>query len=507
MQTIMKKMKQLDLFGNFRHVEDNVATVTAPIKPVKTNTVKTKHGVGDLITYAGQYYEIGEICLPNYKLKGITVNGTSVKELSAHNKLSILYNDNKLVTIPKKQQYLIFSYLRFMERYNKTIKRLIKFGGASAGAIASAIASAGAGAIASAGAIKAFDYLKIGEIDKDMRIIKRCGLTAAILNKMEEALKYSRAKSLQFHNICVNPYDFIREDYQLITFDRAEKICEEFDLNIPFNIKCGKFPYDLIRIKNSFYIESSYFKYMFKKYCAGHCAGNASNTNDFADVVEKTIINKRIESIDYITTQYLIELEKTMTDSIMSLFYDKTAELSIDDIVYQIFRFEEFQRAGKVDGIYHLEPEQKSAVIDTMLNKLNVITGFPGTGKSEIVKCILFVNSKLCTGSGSGSCVDYSRLTPLDDCDECDELLDEYDMDYSSESECSESECSESEYNNYVTGYVNSKNISILAPTGLAFLNIARNQKGDAYNDEISGTCHRIVYNIFPKIVFKLKSL
>ena len=73
----MKKMKQLDLFGNFRHVEDNVATVTAPIKPVKTNTVKTntvktKHGVGDLITYAGQYYEIGEICLPNYKLKGIS---------------------------------------------------------------------------------------------------------------------------------------------------------------------------------------------------------------------------------------------------------------------------------------------------------------------------------------------------------------------------------------------------------------------------------------------------
>ena len=492
MQTIMKKMKQLDLFGKFRHVEDTAtataATATAPssvkpVKPIKTNTVKTKHSVGDLITYAGQYYEIGEICLPNYKLKGLYSNGMSVKELSlsARSKLSILHNDTKLVTIPKKQQYLIFSYLRFMERYNKTIKRLIKYSGAGAGA--------GAGA-------DKFDYLKIGEIDKDMRIIKRCGLTAAILNKMEEALKYSRDESLQLHNICVNPYDFIREDYQLITFDRAEKICGEFDLYIPFDAKCEKFPYDLIRIKNSFYIESSYFKYMFEKYCAGHCAGNVSCVDDFTKVVEKTIINKRIKSIDYITTPYLIELEKTLSDLIISLFYDKTEELSIDDIEYQILRFEEYQR-GNACGIYHLEPEQKSAVINTMLNKLNVITGFPGTGKSEIVKCILFVNSKLC----AATTID-SRLTPLDEGDDCDELLDEYDLDYCSEPECSDYDYSDYDYRDYEKkgGYVNSKNISILAPTGLAFLNIARNQKSDAYNDEISGTCHRIVYNIFPKI-------
>ena len=76
--------------------------------------VKTKHSLGDLIKYGGQYYEIDGIFPPNYKLKRL--------DNKEHPHIS--FTDKKIVTIPKKQQYLIFSYLRFMERYNKTIKRI-----------------------------------------------------------------------------------------------------------------------------------------------------------------------------------------------------------------------------------------------------------------------------------------------------------------------------------------------------------------------------------------------
>ncbi len=443
----------MDVFNQFRYEVDTDGGGANVLK--KDIAIKTKHSCGDLIKYGGQYYEIDGIFPPNYKLK----------RLDNKEHPHVTFTDKRIVTIPKKQQYLIFSYLRFMERYNKTIKRIRYKCGENR---------------------EEFDYLKLDNIDEDMSIIKKCGLTNTLLNKLEEALRYSRDESLQLHNICINPYDFIREDYQLITFDRAEKICREFGLDIPFTIKCEKFPYDLIRMKNSFYIESPYFKYMFEKYCA-----KKGNVSDFVVIVEKSIIYKMIESIKYVTTPYLINLEKTMTDTIMTLFHDIAICVAEEEILKEMCRFEDIQRATKADGMYSLEPEQRVAVIDTILNKMNVITGFPGTGKSEIVKCILYVNSKLCSKSVNDNMV-MSNVIGGHDGDGSD--------DGAGDSDCGDSDIEDSVNGVDMLRYVHPNNISILAPTGLAYLNIARNQAGDMYNSDLSGTCHRIVYNIFPKI-------
>jgi broad-specificity NMP kinase len=40
---------------------------------------------------------------------------------------------------------------------------------------------------------------------------------------------------------------------------------------------------------------------------------------------------------------------------------------------------------------YSLDIEQKTAVKNALKNNLSIITGFPGTGKSSIVQCILYV--------------------------------------------------------------------------------------------------------------------
>ena len=47
--------------------------------------------------------------------------------------------------------------------------------------------------------------------------------------------------------------------------------------------------------------------------------------------------------------------------------------------------------------------------------------------------------------------------------------------------------------------YVNFNNISILAPTGLAFINCSDHAENE-FNQDISGTCHKNIYNTFPKI-------
>ena len=45
-------------------------------------------------------------------------------------------------------------------------------------------------------------------------------------------LKGIQKINLQIENIKANPFDFITEDYQIITYDKAENICKEYNLNI-----------------------------------------------------------------------------------------------------------------------------------------------------------------------------------------------------------------------------------------------------------------------------------
>ena len=65
------------------------------------------------------------------------------------------------------------------------------------------------------------------------------------LYNIDHVLKKTQDVSLQISFIYENPFDFIRPLFQLITFEKAEQICESFKLNIPFVIKLEKWTYDL----------------------------------------------------------------------------------------------------------------------------------------------------------------------------------------------------------------------------------------------------------------------
>ena len=263
-------------------------------------------------------------------------------------------------------------------------------------------------------------------------------------------------------NIICKPFDFIREDIQLITYEKADKICIDNAIDITFTEKCIKWSFDLLKKLNTFYIESGTFYWHFKNFCKL----NSLNYTTYIDIINNNISDIIINRYHYKTTKFLLNYEKKMTDLTMDLFHDKLYNIPISYILNGIDIFE------TVEGI-KLTEEQINAIIKSINNKINIILGFPGTGKSTIVKCILFI---------------LDNIQSIDNKQELDE--EEY-------------EC-EGEGIAYIkkSKYPIYKNISILGPTGLSYIGLASKcgNSFQKYNKLISGTCHRVIYNIFPKI-------
>jgi len=167
------------------------------------------------------------------------------------------------------------------------------------------------------------------------------------------------------------------------------------------------------------------------------------------------------KSIIYKTTEYLLNLEKKMTDLMIELYNDQEYDDINNDIIEnQINIYEQRQKLALGNPNFSFELEQRESVVKSVKNKCSIITGPPGTGKTEILKCINFVFSEL----------------------------------YKKEKLCPK------KYKEDTNKYVNPNTIGLLAPTGLAFINMQRSQNTEHYNINISGTCHRTLYQTVPNI-------
>ena len=89
---------------------------------------------------------------------------------------------------------------------------------------------------------------------------------------------------------------------------------------------------------------------------------------------------------------------------------------------------------------------QKQAIFDILNNKFLILTGPPGSGKTDIVGCVLYIMEKYCNE---------------------EELL--------------------------------LNKTCIMAPTGQAYSNICKSMESKYYYSRLSGTCHKILLNIFQK--------
>jgi len=319
-------------------------------------------------------------------------------------------------------------------------------------------------------------------------ILNRCGISVKQLENLPLYMKKIKCCSLELRNIEKSPFDFIRADMQLISYEKASKICEELGINVSFNVRCEKWSYDLMHKNNTFYIPALEFYKYFEEFCKS----NSYNKKDYLDEINKFVINKTINKRNYKTTQFLLDVEKKMTDSMMELFYNKKFRFDESELLKIIAMFEQTKSPP-----LSLSELQKNAVINSILNKFYIINGLPGTGKSTIVECILFVFETLNKNAS------YSTNTELEDEDEDEE--DDSSLCNDNEDDTTTSLDSEEDPIVYIKKckYPKPKNTGLLAPTGLAYIELKNKcmKTNPPFNMDISGTCHRVMYIQFPQIM------
>jgi ATP-dependent exoDNAse (exonuclease V) alpha subunit len=237
------------------------------------------------------------------------------------------------------------------------------------------------------------------------------------------------------------------------------------------------------------------------------CRYRQENHIKFKTFIKTIVIEKKIDGTIWVTTAYLLGVEKDMTDLMMELFYKDSYDIPEDKINQLICIYEERKRKSEAKfKSFSLEPEQKTSVIKSIQNRLSIITGPPGTGKTEILKCKNYCLYELYKIENPNENIDTTSIIDNSEDDEDEEDEDEDDEDDNSEvySEYNDDfsvtsdiciECDES------NKYINPRNISLMAPTGLAFINMNRSQEAKHYNNKISGTCHRLLYHTIPNII------
>jgi exodeoxyribonuclease V alpha subunit len=358
---------------------------------------KIKVNINDLIFYKCGYYIISNI------------NGNKIKIDNLFSKdETMIINYSEDIQIPIDSNKL-FSFLKFVEKYNKFIKTKIN--------------------------VNQF-------IIPEYEIFNRCKLTISQMYKIFYTIKNTHNSYLEIKNIIINPFLFITEEYQLLTYEKADYISKSCKLIISDEIRLKAWSYCyFLKTNNSFYVLKS--KYM--KDITDFTIKNSINLDEtLLNNINKTIIDKEITGSIYKTTLFLLNLEREMTDLIIKLYYEEN-ENEIDEILINelILKYE-------TTNNIQFEKEQKEAILNANRYNFSIITGPPGSGKTEIIKCINYIFYKI-------SC-DFDKP---------------------------------SDYNDNI---VLPKNISLIAPTGLAFVNMSRSQRDIYYNETISGTCHKVLY-------------
>lgn len=414
----------------------------------KSQVTKLNHNKYDILLYINSFYRIKDIGIgiQREKTNGNTTVQYELEEFTTNKnkkKLSIASTDAKIVTIPSECQEKLPSFLSLVEKYNSAYYSALSFDMQRAKAIMPTKENY---------SINKF-IIPADIVDMMNNLLTRCKLNINQLYKIIHTLRKTHDQSFQFHCIYENPFNFIRQEVQLITFEKAEKICQEFNLSIDFRVKYEKWIYSLFFKENAFYIINWKFNKEVVKFCERY--GEIARDIDISDFV----INIGIDGKEYKTTKFLLELEKKTTDLTMDLFYDVEYDVPIEEINALIETYE-----TKNNKIF--EEDQKNGIIRSIKNKLSIITGFPGTGKTEIVKCILFILSKIAE-KYFPELGGYEKIS-----ENCDKKK-----------------------------YWPLKNVSLMAPTGLAYINLHRSLEKSFYNEKISGTCHKTLYHTFPKIM------
>ena len=209
------------------------------------------------------------------------------------------------------------------------------------------------------------------------------GLTSKMVSKLYEAYGIKAANIIE-----ENPYTLIN-DVEGYGF----KKCDKLAMSLGINKK------DLMRLKAAvvFTLNNVCYNYGFtfltEKQLINSTLGLLQDqeitTEDISDAIFKLIEDKKLVSLDDRIYDFrLYKAENSVRDNLIKIYNGKS-NIKKKDKVEEALAYVE----GEM-GINYT-PMQREAIVNALSNKLSIITGGPGTGKSTILKGIINTYSKL----------------------------------------------------------------------------------------------------------------
>lgn len=123
-------------------------------------------------------------------------------------------------------------------------------------------------------------------------------------------------------------------------------------------------------------------------YASTWCPAEVLSFDPQSDI-EKGIFSCRMsKGKEYITFPYYKELEEKVAKKVIS----RIGHIPIDPILVESL-ISEFESAesNSLGKEYHLAAEQREGVMTLLSNRLAILTGGPGTGKTSVLKCVVYV--------------------------------------------------------------------------------------------------------------------
>jgi len=228
-------------------------------------------------------------------------------------------------------------------------------------------------------------------------------ITFKTFEKMIETLRFEKHSRCFLRNIVDNPYELIQIEHSTINFNQAFRIAKELQIPVSDEVLIQKWAIFAVQDNNgSFYkIKShsdsndAYKQYSDRSYKQGwywllrkFCDENKllAHYGKYLVILNSLMVEHKTMKNLYGIKDF-VEIEKNIGDAIMELYYDNSNELDEEAFDSFIVKFE--RGKSTFETPFKFNDEQISAIKHAITDKLCIITGPPGTGKSTIVEAVI----------------------------------------------------------------------------------------------------------------------
>lgn len=237
---------------------------------------------------------------------------------------------------------------------------------------------------------------KMKKIDIEKLLLSKNSDIANHINKLEISNKTRVIKKLQKYrndNILYNLKEKLVVEEEFVEYFRSFNVddIEEFILDntyllARFNVRLEAIQ-ELIKIDDNNKKIYDVLKEICNSYKVGHAFINKEELDDKINITYDDCLNKLVEDKIIIVYENRIYL-KEIYEAEQSLILNLKLRLNIK-VGLEAFMENKIKDFIKLDSGFKVNDEQEKAIYNVFENKLSIITGPPGSGKSTLIKKII----------------------------------------------------------------------------------------------------------------------